>query len=228
MKFIFIRHGESVGNVYGRTDGREKQFNEFPERVMGLLNWHLSEKGLRDAKELGKTIKIKPKNVFVSPLIRTTETAKAIFGDKIECIVDERIVERCVEYFDHFSNSASVKERNELFGSVIIEYMSSLRHFDETPYDCESTKSVIQRLLSFVSEKSGTKNSGAAQNDGNGENNEDGEVVCVSHNMVMVCLQMILRGEVENLLLGNLMVMEFTDTEFYAGIKRLEETVGQL
>ena len=80
-KITLIRHGQTNLNLY--------------DIIQGSTNAPLNETGLRQASELGEKLKdISYDICYVSPLIRTKETAlKALFG-KCSFVLDDRIVER--------------------------------------------------------------------------------------------------------------------------------------
>ncbi|MBR2742507.1 MAG: histidine phosphatase family protein [Clostridia bacterium] len=64
---IFIRHGATAGNLEMRYNGRTDE--------------PLCEEGIRQAQELGKA-GLRADVIFVSPMKRTIETAKAVFPNE--------------------------------------------------------------------------------------------------------------------------------------------------
>ena len=88
--FIMIRHGESSGNIKRIIS---HDYDGFP----------LTRRGRKQASIVGKELKsLKIEKLFVSPILRTKETAEIIAGI-LGCsiVVDERLRERC---FGEFNN----------------------------------------------------------------------------------------------------------------------------
>ncbi|MCL2019904.1 MAG: histidine phosphatase family protein [Oscillospiraceae bacterium] len=80
MELYVSRHGETLSNAQ--------------RRLTGSINPPLSEKGIEQAKELGKSLEdISFDAVYSSPLTRAVETVKTAFGDKYKIITDKRLVE---------------------------------------------------------------------------------------------------------------------------------------
>lgn len=81
LELYFVRHGETEWNVEHRLQGR--------------LNSNLTEKGIRDAKLLGKRLEGTDFDaVHVSPSKRAMETAKLIIGDRqLPFKQEERLME---------------------------------------------------------------------------------------------------------------------------------------
>lgn len=84
MRIIIVRHAQSDGNI--------------SELVQGTgLDAELTEKGREQAERVGKKLAdVKIDMAFVSPALRTKETAKAIlhYHPNIESKVEPRILER--------------------------------------------------------------------------------------------------------------------------------------
>lgn len=80
-KICIVRHGETDWNKEGRCQGK--------------TNISLNENGIAQAENLKNKLNISKIDVcFVSPLKRALETAKIITDDKLDLIIDDRIVER--------------------------------------------------------------------------------------------------------------------------------------
>ena len=127
MKFYVLRHGQTEVNVKKQINGRND---------IGL-----TEEGIKEAKEAGERIKdIKIDLVFCSPLKRAIETCDYANVNKVETILDERLIER-------------------QSGSMEFESLSNLDYnlwFSRTPDtvygDAEGYKFVIERVTSFIEE----------------------------------------------------------------------------
>ena len=81
MKICLVRHAETEWNYEGK--------------LQGCQNMELNETGIRQAKKL----KLKISNLsydycYMSPLIRSVQTAIILIGDRVETIPDKRLVER--------------------------------------------------------------------------------------------------------------------------------------
>lgn len=83
FEFVFIRHGETTGNVVHETQCEEKDF---------LLE--LTEKWKEQAKETKKILQNDIfDSVFSSDMVRTQQTAEIIFGDTYTIHFDKRLRE---------------------------------------------------------------------------------------------------------------------------------------
>ena len=81
MKIALVRHGETEENHSGRIQGRS--------------NHLLNDIGRGQCQELRDKIKEKHFDIcYMSPLLRTVETAFIIIGDTVPTVVDDRIIER--------------------------------------------------------------------------------------------------------------------------------------
>ena len=75
-KFLFVRHGKTFYNKRKELEGTSDHFKAEPT----LINAHLCEDGINQAKELQKTFNnIEIEEIYVSPLYRTLQTAYYIF-----------------------------------------------------------------------------------------------------------------------------------------------------
>ncbi len=80
-KIYVVRHGETDWNKNGICQGK--------------TNISLNENGIAQAKVLKDKINVNLIDIcYVSPLNRTIETAKIITNNKLDLIIDDRIVER--------------------------------------------------------------------------------------------------------------------------------------
>ena len=86
-KIYFVRHGESESNLKGTFAGQRE-------------NSPLTSKGKKQAGQAATDLVskgVKPKKIYVSPLLRTIETAQIIIQNAeltdTELIIDERIAE---------------------------------------------------------------------------------------------------------------------------------------
>ena len=81
MKITLVRHAETEWNYENKLQGRQ--------------NMELNETGIRQAKRLKtKLSSISYDYCYMSPLIRTVQTAIILIGDRVETIPDKRLVER--------------------------------------------------------------------------------------------------------------------------------------
>ena len=81
MRIGLIRHGQTECNYEGIIQGRE--------------NEELNDSGRRQCKKLKEKIKdINYNYCYMSPMLRTVETAIIVIGDRIETIPDKRLIER--------------------------------------------------------------------------------------------------------------------------------------
>lgn len=81
MKLTLVRHGQTESN--------------FLELCQGLSNVLLNDTGRRQCQKLRDEIKNNHYDVcYVSPLVRTVETAMILIGDRVEMIPDKRLIDR--------------------------------------------------------------------------------------------------------------------------------------
>ena len=78
-KLFFIRHGQTEANEKGILTGR--------------LETNLTQKGIDDAVALSKELIENFDYYYCSPLTRTHQTLKAIKGNNVDFIIDERLTE---------------------------------------------------------------------------------------------------------------------------------------
>lgn len=83
LEFVFIRHGESTGNVIHQTHNKDIDF---------LLE--LTKQGEEQANATKDIVQKELfDNIFCSDLIRTKQTAEIIFGHIYDIVFDERLRE---------------------------------------------------------------------------------------------------------------------------------------
>lgn len=124
-KIYIVRHGETDWNKEGRCQGK--------------TNISLNENGIIQAKNLRKKFDISKIEVcFVSPLKRALETAKIITADKIDLIIDDRIIERGFGTLEGklFNYDATLKSWNYKL------------NYNE--YGIETIKDVLKRAKDFL------------------------------------------------------------------------------
>lgn len=124
-KIYVVRHGETDWNKNGICQGK--------------TNISLNENGIAQAKVLKDKINVNLIDIcYVSPLNRTIETAKIITNNKLDLIIDDRIVERGFGTLEGkpFNYDATAKSWDyEL-------------NYDE--YDIEAIKEVLKRAKDFL------------------------------------------------------------------------------
>ena len=81
MKITLVRHAETEWNYENKLQGRQ--------------NMELNDRGIRQAKKLKEKISnLSYDYCYMSPLIRTVQTAIILIGERVETIPDKRLVER--------------------------------------------------------------------------------------------------------------------------------------
>jgi len=125
MKIVLIRHGE--------TDYNKDRL------IQGRSNILLNDKGRFQVKQLREKLKDIPIDVcYMSPLVRTVETAFLLVGDKVEMIPDRRLLER---------------DFGELEGKSVDEY-DGVKFWDYNlnynKYHVEPIQDVFQRCRSLI------------------------------------------------------------------------------
>lgn len=81
MKIALVRHAETEWN--------------YENKLQGQQNMELNDTGIRQAKKLKQKISnLSYDYCYMSPLIRTVQTAIILIGDRVETIPDKRLVER--------------------------------------------------------------------------------------------------------------------------------------
>lgn len=126
INIIFIRHGETEHNVKGLLTGR--------------IDCSLTEKGIEEAKLLGKTLNNDFDAIYCSPLKRAKQTLNSIFPDCIP-IYDDRIIERTCGIYDGKPKNSVSKENLELYFKGL--YLAP---------GAEPIKDIDKRVCDFVKE----------------------------------------------------------------------------
>ena len=81
MKITLVRHAETEWN--------------YDNKMQGTHNIELNDRGIRQAKRLKDKLRDKHFDYcYMSPLIRTVQTAIILIGDRVETIPDKRLIER--------------------------------------------------------------------------------------------------------------------------------------
>lgn len=129
---VFVRHGQSEGNLVQRAF-KDAEGMEVPQAFMDTHDWRyrLSSEGVEQAKAAGKwlldhcgPIEEYFDERYVSPYIRTRETALHVGGTACTWLIDDRLPERDWGVY----NSVLPHEREEHFPhSTKIRELSSLR-----------------------------------------------------------------------------------------------------
>ena len=132
MKLVIIRHAESEWNPVGR--------------YQGLLDPDLTERGIQQAKALGRELRREGiSHLYTSPLARTRHTAEIVstfIGTKP--VEDRRVIE-----IDHGKWSGLlVDEVREKFGDEFEIWMNSPQ--DASFEGGESLKDVLARVGEFI------------------------------------------------------------------------------
>ncbi len=124
-KITLIRHGQTNLNLY--------------DIIQGSTNAPLNETGLRQASELGEKLKdISYDICYVSPLIRTKETALKALSGKCSFVLDDRIVERNFGDVEGYSN--------ELLDNKVIWD----RDLNTSMHNIETINNVFERCKLFL------------------------------------------------------------------------------
>ena len=124
-KITLIRHGQTNLNLH--------------DIIQGSTNAPLNETGLRQASELGEKLKdISYDICYVSPLIRTKETALRALSGKCSFVLDDRIVERSFGDVEGYSN--------ELLDNKVIWD----RDLNTSMHNIETINNVFERCKLFL------------------------------------------------------------------------------
>jgi broad specificity phosphatase PhoE len=136
MRVRFVRHGESEMNVSGIA-------NADPS-----LPFHLTQEGRRQAEELAWRLRGERIDaVFSSPLLRATETAHILKGNRRSpLIVDDRLGEVRWGRFE-----------GKCFASPAGALAMCLLYLDCEAFGIESPRRVRERVVSFLESLAGSK-----------------------------------------------------------------------
>lgn len=81
MKITLVRHGQTESN--------------YLDICQGSSNILLNDTGRRECKRLREKIKDKHYDIcYMSPLVRTVETAMILIGDKVQMIPEKKLIDR--------------------------------------------------------------------------------------------------------------------------------------
>lgn len=87
MKITLVRHGQTESN--------------YSEICQGISNILLNDTGRRQCQKLRDKIKDKHYDVcYMSPLVRTVETAMILIGDRVQMITEKRLIDRDLGEFE--------------------------------------------------------------------------------------------------------------------------------
>jgi broad specificity phosphatase PhoE len=135
MELYIARHGETFSNVERRLTG-------------GRLNSPLTEKGIEQAKQLGKSFEnITFDAVYSSPLERAVDTVKIAFGGRYKINLDERLAEIILGVMEGMKYE-EVSEKFPLSGMLFWTDPPSYK----PPEDGESLNDMIERFSSFIAD----------------------------------------------------------------------------
>lgn len=168
MKFVFVRHGESIAN----------RLSKEPDGFLcGRYDCELTEKGMEQAKSLRDNPDLLGADAyFCSPLKRTVQTITA-FTDR-EYVLDDRIAERTMGDFDGHTLKELTSEPNyyEYFYGDKKEFRSS---FTVTAPNGENYSDVEKRVAALLCDLK-AKNFN--------------KVVVVSHFVSIRCMIKVIKG----------------------------------
>ncbi len=125
MKITLVRHGQTESN--------------YQNVIQGRANHQLNDEGRRQCQKLREKLKdVEYDFCYMSPLIRTVETAFILVGDRVETFPDNRLVER---------------EMGELEGQPRSQY-DVLKYWDydlnSTDLGVEGVQSIFKRAQDFL------------------------------------------------------------------------------
>lgn len=157
-KFLFIRHGQSEFNKYGKEKSKLN-----PD----MIGCGLSESGIKQIEESSKLIKnLKFKDIYVSPLRRTLETAYILLKEhpqkddiilKVNPLCQEIVAWTCDWNFDinelqkKYNMNSEIKYDWSIFNNIYKDpIIRETYYFD---YICEDNKKLVQNILDNITEK---------------------------------------------------------------------------
>lgn len=131
MKITLVRHGETEEN--------------YQHIVQGTKNSLLNESGRRQCLKLKAKISDKHYDYcYMSPLIRTVETAMILIGDRVEMIPDKRLVERTMGDFE--GKSISLYDANSYWDYDLNKSDNGVESIQDIFHRC-------QDFLNYIFEK---------------------------------------------------------------------------
>lgn len=124
MRIALVRHGETEDNHLGNLQGRQ--------------NNPLNDTGRSQCQVLKEKIKDKKYDIcYMSPMLRTVETAMILIGDRVPTVPDDRLIER---------------DMGELEGHPREEYNAYLfwdYDLNKNDFQVEPIQTLFQRCKSF-------------------------------------------------------------------------------
>ncbi len=130
MKLIVVRHGETDANKENRLQGSEGP------------NLPLNAEGLAMIQKLSEELLVSPEIMYVSPLLRTQETAEILNRRfQVPVVLVPEIRER------NFG-SLSGKFRKDINQQLVQDDLEG--HYDYHPYGGESVEDVTKRVQEFI------------------------------------------------------------------------------
>lgn len=127
MKITVVRHGET-------------NFNK-DNLIQGHSNIYLNDNGRRQAKKLrGEIFNNKYDICYMSPLLRTVETAFILVGDRVKTITDDRLIER-------FMGDIEGKSRFSYDGNIYWDY-----NLNCNDRDVEPIQDIFKRCRDFLND----------------------------------------------------------------------------
>jgi len=168
MEIVFIRHGESEGNLINKTE----------PFLCGRWDCELTGKGIRQAELLrGNALLEDADAVFVSPLKRTIHTADIIVSHPYT--INERLMERTMGEFDgrYISELRNISEYDKYFSNP--DFMNFRLSFTQKAPGGENYSDVEARARDFWNDISdrGYK-----------------KIVLVSHSVFFRCFVKVIEG----------------------------------
>ncbi len=153
ITIYLVRHAETV-------------FNQ-KNKLQGLINIELSEKGLRQANLLRQKFNSYDVDLcYSSPLLRTMQTAFTLVGDRCLILKDERIIERNLGQLEG-------KSRRSYDVEKYWDY-----DLNSNDFGVEKVQDLYQRCEEFISDIL--------------DKHSDQKILIVSHSAVIRCLFYIL------------------------------------
>ena len=125
MKITLVRHAETEWNYENKLQGRQ--------------NMELNDRGIRQAKKLKEKISnLSYDYCYMSPLIRTVQTAIILIGERVETIPDKRLVELAKLY-----NSKKIRDVYDV--NKFWDY-----NLNSNDYGVEPVQDVFKRCEEFL------------------------------------------------------------------------------
>ena len=175
MNMTFIRHAESEYNRDGIWAGR--------------ANCSLTDKGIKAAQELGKSINKKFDIIYCSPLKRAKQTLFAIIPEA-KPIYDDRIIEISIGEWENTKKELYPKELRELFRKGLY-----------TPPGAETHNDVNKRVCNFIEEQFE-------------QFHNDEKILVVTHNGIMRAVKRIFMNRTNDIMSKNLGTIVLSEEDY--------------